>query len=163
MATHSSTLAWKIPWTEEPGRLQSMGSRRVRHNWATSLSGIEEGNPLQCSCLENPRDDPGGLPPMGSHRVGHDWSDLAAAAAVPSTKAMAPVNGVNAKLCPSPWLSGMGRQLQVQKKKKKLLSQHPGQQSHPEPSLFQTPLVLTLPSAGTLSPILLVKEDLFSC
>ena len=38
MAPHSSTLAWKIPWTEEPGRLQSMGSRRVRHDWATSLS-----------------------------------------------------------------------------------------------------------------------------
>ena len=38
MAPHSSTLAWKIPWTEEPGRLQSMGSRRVGHNWATSLS-----------------------------------------------------------------------------------------------------------------------------
>ena len=38
MATHSSTLAWKIPWTEEPGRLQSMGSLRVRHDWATSLS-----------------------------------------------------------------------------------------------------------------------------
>ena len=38
MATHSNTLAWKLPWTEEPGRLQSMGSRRVRHDWATSLS-----------------------------------------------------------------------------------------------------------------------------
>ena len=38
MATHSSTLAWEIPWMEEPGRLQSMGSRRVRHNWETSLS-----------------------------------------------------------------------------------------------------------------------------
>ena len=37
MATHSSTLAWKIPWVEEPDRLQSMGSLRVRHNWATSL------------------------------------------------------------------------------------------------------------------------------
>ena len=60
MATHSSTLAWKIPWTEEPGRLQSMGSLRVWHNWATSLSlccfGEGNGNPLQCSCLENPRD-----------------------------------------------------------------------------------------------------------
>ena len=60
MAPHSSTLAWKIPWTEEPGRLQSMGSLRVRHNWATSLSlsriGEGTGNPLQCSCLENPRD-----------------------------------------------------------------------------------------------------------
>ena len=38
MAPHSSTLAWKIPWTEEPGRLQSMGSLRVGHNWVTSLS-----------------------------------------------------------------------------------------------------------------------------
>ena len=111
MAPHSSTRAWKIPWTEEPGGLQSMGSWRVRHDWATSLSlftfmhwrrkwqptlvflpgksqgrgslvgcspwGHEEsditerlhfhfslscigegnGNPLQCSCLENPRDE----------------------------------------------------------------------------------------------------------
>ena len=38
MAPHSSTLAWKIPWMEEPGRLQSMGSLRVRHNWVTSFS-----------------------------------------------------------------------------------------------------------------------------
>ena len=38
VAPHSSTLAWKIPWMEEPGRLQSMGSLRVRHDWATSLS-----------------------------------------------------------------------------------------------------------------------------
>ena len=38
MAAHSSTLAWEIPWTEEPGRLQSMGSWRVRHDWVTSLS-----------------------------------------------------------------------------------------------------------------------------
>ena len=38
MAPNSSTLAWRIPWTEEPGRLQSMGSQRVRHDWATSLS-----------------------------------------------------------------------------------------------------------------------------
>ena len=58
MAPHSSTLAWKIPWTEEPGRLQSMGSRRVRRDRATSLSrtGEGNGNPPQCSCLENPRD-----------------------------------------------------------------------------------------------------------
>ena len=40
MATHSSILAWKIPWTEEPGRLQSMGSRRVRHDWATSYTNF---------------------------------------------------------------------------------------------------------------------------
>ena len=38
VAPHSSTLAWKIPWTEEPGRLQSMGLQRVGHDWATSLS-----------------------------------------------------------------------------------------------------------------------------
>ena len=58
VAPHSSTLAWKIPWMEEPGRLQSMGSLRVGHDWATLLSCIGEGNgnPLQCSCLENPRD-----------------------------------------------------------------------------------------------------------
>jgi len=60
VATHSSTLAWKIPWAEEPGRLQSMGSLRVGHDWATSLSlsyiGEGNGNPLHCSCLENPRE-----------------------------------------------------------------------------------------------------------
>ena len=67
MAIHSSTLAWKIPWTEEPDRLQSMGSQRVGHDWVTSLSlsyfqGLgkspREGNgkPLQYSCLENPMD-----------------------------------------------------------------------------------------------------------
>ena len=58
MAPHSSTLAWKVSWMEEPGRLQSMGWLRVGHDSVTSLSRIGEGNgnPLQCSCLENPRD-----------------------------------------------------------------------------------------------------------
>ena len=62
VAPHSSTLAWKIPWMQEPGRLQSMGSPRVGHDWVIhfhfSLSCIGEGdgNPHQCSCLENPRD-----------------------------------------------------------------------------------------------------------
>ena len=62
IAPHSSTLAWKIPWTEEPGRLHSMGSLRVGHNSVTSLLlftsciGEGNGNPLQCSYLENPRD-----------------------------------------------------------------------------------------------------------
>ena len=57
MAPHSSTLAWKIPWMEEPGRLQSMGATERLH-FHFSLSCIGEGNdnPLQCSCLENPRD-----------------------------------------------------------------------------------------------------------
>ena len=57
---HSSTLAWKIPWMEEPRRLQSMGSLRVtteRLHFHFSLSCIGgNGNPLQYSCLENPRD-----------------------------------------------------------------------------------------------------------
>ena len=63
MAPHSSTLAWKITWTEEPGRLQSMGSRRVRHNWVTSLSLFTFMHwrrkwqaTHSSSCLENPRD-----------------------------------------------------------------------------------------------------------
>ena len=60
MASHSSTLAWKIPWMEEPGGLHSMGSLQVGRYWATSLSlsrnGEGNGNPLQCSCLENSRD-----------------------------------------------------------------------------------------------------------
>ena len=61
MVPHSSTFAWKIPWAEEPGRLQSMGSGRVGQDCATSLSlftfiGEGNGNPLQCSSLENPRD-----------------------------------------------------------------------------------------------------------
>ena len=62
MAPHSSALAWKIAWTEEPGRLQSMGSRRVdtteQLHFHFLLSCIGEGNsnPLQCSCLESPRD-----------------------------------------------------------------------------------------------------------
>ena len=63
MAPHSSTLAWKIPWTEELGRLLSMGSLRVGHDisdftltFSLSCFGEGNGNPLQWSCLENPRD-----------------------------------------------------------------------------------------------------------
>ena len=62
MAPHSSTLAWKIPRMEEPGRLQSMGSLRVGHDWVTSLwlftfmHWRRKWQPTQYSCLENPRD-----------------------------------------------------------------------------------------------------------
>ena len=63
MATHSSTLAWKIPWTEEPGRLQSVGSRKesdtteqLHFHFLLSCIGEGNGNPLQYSCLVNPRD-----------------------------------------------------------------------------------------------------------
>ena len=62
MAPHSSTLAWQIPWTEEPGRLQSMGSRRVGHDWMTSLSLFtfmhwrRKWQPTPVFLPENPRD-----------------------------------------------------------------------------------------------------------
>ena len=89
MATHSSSLAWKIPWTEEPGRLQSMGSLRVRHDWATSRSLFPfmhwrrkwQPTPVFLPWESQGQGKPGGLPSMGSHRVGHNWNDLAAAAA----------------------------------------------------------------------------------
>ena len=87
MAPHSSTLAWKIPWTEEPGRLQSMGPRRVGHDWATSLSLFTfmhwrskwQPTPVFLPGESQGR-EPGGLPSMGWHRVGHNWSNTAAAA-----------------------------------------------------------------------------------
>ena len=57
-------------------------------NYHTLCPGEGNGNPLQCSCLENPRDGRAWwLPSMGSHRVGHDWSDLAAAAAAAAAAA----------------------------------------------------------------------------
>ena len=87
MATHSSTLAWKIPWMQEPGRLQSMGSLRVGYDWATSLSLFTfmhwrrkwQPTPVSLPGESQGHGEPGGLPSMGSHRVGHDWSDLATA------------------------------------------------------------------------------------
>ena len=82
-------LCLEIPWTEEPGRLQSMGSRRVRHDWVTSLSlftftPLEKEMATHSSVLAwriPGTGEPDGLPSMGSHRVRHDWSDLAVAAA----------------------------------------------------------------------------------
>ena len=62
VAPHSSTLAWKIPWMEDPGRLQSVGLLRVNmteglhFHFSLSCIGGGNGNPLQYSCLENPRD-----------------------------------------------------------------------------------------------------------
>ena len=62
METYSSTLAWKIPWMEKPGRLQSMGSLRVgtteglHFHFSLSCIGESNSNPVQYSCLENPRD-----------------------------------------------------------------------------------------------------------
>ena len=86
MAPHSSTRAWKIPWMEEPGRLQSMGSLRVGHDFTFTFHfhALEKEMATHSSVLAwriPGTGEPGGLPSMGSHRVGHNWSDLAAAAA----------------------------------------------------------------------------------
>ena len=88
MATHSSTLAWKIPWTEGPGRLQSMGSLGVGHDWATSLftfhfHALEKEMATHSSVLAwriPGTGESGGLLSVELHRVGHDWRDTAAAA-----------------------------------------------------------------------------------
>ena len=80
VATHSSTLAWRIPWMEEHGRLQSMGSLRVGHDWATSLSLFTFMHWRRkwqlCSILA--WRIPGTEEPVGcrlwGRRVGHDWA-----------------------------------------------------------------------------------------
>ena len=85
MATHSSTLAWKIPWMEEPGRLQSMGSlSRTLSDFTFTFPfhALEKEIATHSSVLAwriPGIGEPGGLPSMGSHRVRHDWSDLAIA------------------------------------------------------------------------------------
>ena len=88
MAPHSSTLAWKIPWMEEPGRLQSMGSlsrTRLRdftftfHFYTSEKEMATHSSVLAWTIPGMVELD--GLLSMGSHRVGHDGSDLAAAAA----------------------------------------------------------------------------------
>ena len=87
MSPHSSILAWKIPWTKEPGRLQSMGSLRVGYDWADftftfHFHVLEKEMATHSSVLASRipgTGKPRGLPSMGLYRVGHDWSDLAAA------------------------------------------------------------------------------------
>ena len=85
MAPQSSTLAWKIPWMEEIGRLQSMGSLRVRHDWATSLSiftFMHWRRKWQPIPVFVPGESQGWGSLVGCHLWGrtvrHDWSDLAA-------------------------------------------------------------------------------------
>ena len=78
MATHSSVLAWKIPWMEEPSRLQSMGSLRVRlsdFTFTFHFHALEKEMATHSSTLAwkiPGMGEPGGLLSMGSHRVGHD-------------------------------------------------------------------------------------------
>ena len=76
MAPHSGTLAWRIPWTEEPGRLQPMGSLRVGHDWTTErlhFHALEKEMAAHSSVLAwriPGTGEPGGLPSMGLHRIG---------------------------------------------------------------------------------------------
>ena len=88
MAPHSRTLAWKIPWTEEPGRLQSMRPLRVGHDWVTSLwlfTFMHWRRKWQPTPVFLPGESQGRGSLVGcrlwGHTVGHDWGDLAAAAA----------------------------------------------------------------------------------
>ena len=85
MATHSSALAWKIPWMEEPARLQSMWLLRLSHfTFTFHFHALQKEMATHSSVLAwriPGMGEPGGLPSMGSHRVRHNWSDLAAAAA----------------------------------------------------------------------------------
>ena len=88
MAPHSSTLAWKILWTEEPGRLKSMGllesdtTERLHFHFSLSCIGEEMATHSSVLAWRIPGTvEPDGLPSVGSHRVGHDSSDLAAVAA----------------------------------------------------------------------------------
>ena len=79
MAPHASTLAWKIPWTEEPGRLQSMGSLRVAEvsdfTFTFHFHALEKAMATHSSILAwriPGTREPGGLPSVGLHRVRHD-------------------------------------------------------------------------------------------
>ena len=79
MATHSSVLAWRIPWTGEPGRLQSTGSRSQTglsdFTFTFHFHALEKEMATHSSVLAwriPGTGEPGGLPSMGSHRVGHD-------------------------------------------------------------------------------------------
>ena len=86
MATHSSILAWRILWTEEPSGLLSMGSHRVGYNWSdlACMHALERVMATHSSILAwriPETEEPGGLLSMGLNSIVHDWSDLTAAAA----------------------------------------------------------------------------------
>ena len=75
LANHSRTLAWKLPWTEEPGRLQSMGSRLNNFTFTFHFDVLEKEMATHSSVLAwriPGMGEPGGLLSMGSHRVGHN-------------------------------------------------------------------------------------------
>ena len=94
MAPHSSILAWKLAWMEEPGGLHSMGSLRVGYDWATSLSlftFMHWRRKWQPTPVFLPGESQGwgnldGLPSLGSHTVRHYWSDLAVSSMIKKKK-----------------------------------------------------------------------------
>ena len=101
MAPHSSTLARKIPWTEEPGRLQSMGSRRIGRDWATSLSLFTFTHwrrRWQPTPVFLPGESQGWGSLVSCCLWGHDWSDLAAAVA-------AAAEDINVQIQETEWIS----------------------------------------------------------
>ena len=102
MAPYSGTLVWKIPWTEKPGRLQSMGLLRVgtteqlHFHFLLSCIGEGNGNPLQCSCLENPRD--GGAWWAAVYGVTQSWTQLKRL----SSSSSSPRKATGTLVCASP-------------------------------------------------------------
>ena len=102
LAPHSSTLAWKLPWTEEPSGLQSHGVTRSRtrlsdFTFTFHFHALEKEMATHSSVLAwkiPGTAEPGGLPSMGSHRVGHDWSDLAAAMRSPVVRCFSSPTGI---------------------------------------------------------------------
>ena len=86
-ATHTSILAWRIPWTEEPGRLWSRGPQRVGCNWSNlPCIGEGNGNQLQYSCLENPTD--GGAWWATVHGVAKSQKQLSDFTLIPTLQGM---------------------------------------------------------------------------
>ena len=83
MALHSSTLAWKIPWTEEPGRLRSVGVSKSQ-TWLSDFTFTFHFYALEKEMATHSGVLAWRIPGMGSHRVGHDWSDLAVAVTSPT-------------------------------------------------------------------------------
>ena len=74
MASHSSILAWKIPWTEEPGGLQSMWLQRIGHDWATEPEKAMATYSSTLAWKIPFSEGPGGLQSMGSPRIRHNWA-----------------------------------------------------------------------------------------
>ena len=110
MTTHSSILAWRTSWIEEPPGLPSMGSHRVRHDWSdlACMHALEREMATHSSILAwriPGTKEPGGPLSMGSQKVGHDWNDLAAAAAL--VNHLQYWNQIDYILCSQRWRSSI--------------------------------------------------------